>query len=157
MDEQRQDDQLEPTYNSSALIQDVALKTYRKWWMIGWRKRVREICAGGATGWWLRGQTAIVKKQTSGLGGFRFLLNFGEHEQWNYNCDWDLHCEQNWNYIWNLYHKHYWTQHCTDENPYTHIALMKNHTLTKWGSTVSMLLTQWPIYTQSLSTLYLWI
>ena len=28
MDEQRQDDQLEPTYNSSVLIQDVALKTY---------------------------------------------------------------------------------------------------------------------------------
>ena len=34
MDKQRQDDQLEPTYNSSAPIQDVALKTYRKRWMI---------------------------------------------------------------------------------------------------------------------------
>ena len=32
MDEQRQDDQLEPTYNSSVAIQDVALKTYRKRW-----------------------------------------------------------------------------------------------------------------------------
>ena len=34
MDEQRQDDQLEPTYNSSVLIQDVALKTNRKRWTI---------------------------------------------------------------------------------------------------------------------------
>ena len=34
MDEQRQDDQLEPTYNSSVLIQDVALKTCRKQWTI---------------------------------------------------------------------------------------------------------------------------
>ena len=34
MDEQRQDDQLGPTYNSSVLIQDVALKTYRKQWTI---------------------------------------------------------------------------------------------------------------------------
>ena len=34
MDEQRQDDQLEPTaYNSSVPIQDVALKTGRKKWM----------------------------------------------------------------------------------------------------------------------------
>ena len=30
MDEQRQDVQLGPTYNSSVPIQDVALKTYRK-------------------------------------------------------------------------------------------------------------------------------
>ena len=34
MDKQRQDDQLEPTYNSSVPIQDVALKTYRKQWTI---------------------------------------------------------------------------------------------------------------------------
>ena len=34
MDEQRQDDQLEPTYNSSVPIQDVALKTDRKRWTI---------------------------------------------------------------------------------------------------------------------------
>ncbi len=34
MDEQRQDDQLEPIYNSSVLIQDVALKTYRERWTI---------------------------------------------------------------------------------------------------------------------------
>ena len=34
MDEQRQDDQLKPTYSSSVLIQDVALKTCRKKWMI---------------------------------------------------------------------------------------------------------------------------
>ena len=32
MDEQRQDNQLEPTYNSTAPIQDVALKTYRNRW-----------------------------------------------------------------------------------------------------------------------------
>ena len=34
IDEQRQDDQLEPTYNISVLKQDVALKTYRKGWKI---------------------------------------------------------------------------------------------------------------------------
>ena len=34
MDEQRQDNQLEPTYSSSVLIQDVALKTCWKQWTI---------------------------------------------------------------------------------------------------------------------------
>ena len=34
MDEQRLDNQLEHTYNSSVPIQDVPLKTYRKRWMI---------------------------------------------------------------------------------------------------------------------------
>ena len=34
MDEQRQDDQLEPTYNSSVPIQDVVLKTCQKRWII---------------------------------------------------------------------------------------------------------------------------
>ena len=34
MDEKRQDDQLEPTYNNSVPIQDVALKTCRKRWTI---------------------------------------------------------------------------------------------------------------------------
>ena len=34
LDEQRQDDQLEPIYNSSLPIRDVALKTYRKRWTI---------------------------------------------------------------------------------------------------------------------------
>ena len=34
MDEQRQDDQLEPVYNSSVPIQDVALKTYLEQWTI---------------------------------------------------------------------------------------------------------------------------
>ena len=34
MDEQKQDDQLEPTYSSSVPIQDVALKTCQKQWMI---------------------------------------------------------------------------------------------------------------------------
>ena len=34
MDEQKQDDQLEPTYNSSVPIQDVALKTYQEQWTI---------------------------------------------------------------------------------------------------------------------------
>ena len=34
MDEPRLDDQLEPTYNSSVSIQDVAVKTYRKRWTI---------------------------------------------------------------------------------------------------------------------------
>ena len=34
MDEQGQDVQLGPTNNSSVPIRDVALKTFRKWWMI---------------------------------------------------------------------------------------------------------------------------
>ena len=34
MDEERKDDQLEPTYNSSVPIQDVALKTNQKRWTI---------------------------------------------------------------------------------------------------------------------------
>ena len=34
MDEQRQDDQLEPTYSSSVPIRDVVLKTCRKQWTI---------------------------------------------------------------------------------------------------------------------------
>ena len=34
MDEQKQDDQLEPIYYSSVPIQDVALKTYRERWTI---------------------------------------------------------------------------------------------------------------------------
>ena len=34
MDEQRQDDQLEPIYNSPVLIQDIALKTSREQWAI---------------------------------------------------------------------------------------------------------------------------
>ena len=34
MDEQSQDDHLEPTYNSSVPIQDVALKTYQERWTI---------------------------------------------------------------------------------------------------------------------------
>ena len=42
-DEQKQDDQLEPTYNSSVPIQDVALKTYRKRWTI-------EKCSGRESG-----------------------------------------------------------------------------------------------------------
>ena len=53
MDEQRQDDQLEPTNNSSVPIQDVALKTYQKRWRIKRRvaERVRKVRAGSAT-WW---------------------------------------------------------------------------------------------------------
>ena len=35
MDEQRQDDQLEPTYSSSVPIRDVSLKTCRKQWTTG--------------------------------------------------------------------------------------------------------------------------
>ena len=35
MDEQRQDIQFEPTYSSSVLIQDVALRICRKQWTIG--------------------------------------------------------------------------------------------------------------------------
>ena len=48
MDMQRQGDQLEPTYCSSVLIRDVALKTSRKRWTIekGGEK------ASGMTCWW---------------------------------------------------------------------------------------------------------
>ena len=49
MEEQKQDDQLEPTYNSSVPIQDVVLKIYRKRWRI---ERNRNIYADGAT-WWV--------------------------------------------------------------------------------------------------------
>ena len=35
MNEQKQDDQLEPTYSSSVPIRDVVLKTNRKQWTIG--------------------------------------------------------------------------------------------------------------------------
>ena len=35
MAQQKQSDQLEPTYSSSARIQDVALMTYQKRWAIG--------------------------------------------------------------------------------------------------------------------------
>ena len=43
MDVQRQDDQLEPTYNSSVPIRDVALRNCWKQWMIG---RVDEKMSG---------------------------------------------------------------------------------------------------------------
>ena len=48
MDEQRQNDQLEPTYNSSVPIQDTALNTYRKRWTIekGDGRGQRDPC------WW---------------------------------------------------------------------------------------------------------
>ena len=47
MDEQRQDDQLEPLYNHSVLIQDVALKTYWERWLIDrWWECQRDPC------WW---------------------------------------------------------------------------------------------------------
>ena len=35
MAEQKQDDQLAPTYSSSVRIRDVALRTYQNWWTIG--------------------------------------------------------------------------------------------------------------------------
>ena len=34
MDEQRQNDQIEPTYSSSVPIEDIALRTSRKQWTI---------------------------------------------------------------------------------------------------------------------------
>ena len=42
MDEQRQDDQLEPIYNSSGPIQHIALKNYREEYTIekGWGERM---------------------------------------------------------------------------------------------------------------------
>ena len=49
MDEQKQDDQLEPTYNTSSPIQDVVLKTYRERWTIE---------KGGERG---SGRSALVK------------------------------------------------------------------------------------------------
>ena len=51
MDEQRQDDQLEPICNISVPIQGVAWKTSPGAMddRDGWRERVREICADSAT------------------------------------------------------------------------------------------------------------
>ena len=51
MVEQRQDDQLEPLYNSSVAIQDIALKTFRERWTIetDGENRVRDIRAGSVT------------------------------------------------------------------------------------------------------------
>ena len=53
MDEQRQDNQLEPIYNSSVLILDVAFEDLPGAMVDrdGWWERVREIHAGSAT-WW---------------------------------------------------------------------------------------------------------
>ena len=52
MDEQRQNDQLDPSYISSVPIRDIALKTCRKRWAIGMggerereRERVKDIRA----------------------------------------------------------------------------------------------------------------
>ena len=50
MDEQRQDDQLKPTYNNSLLIRDLTLRTCWKQWMIGrGGKRARDIHGGSVT------------------------------------------------------------------------------------------------------------
>ena len=38
MDQQTQDDQLEPIYNSSLPIQNVALMIWEQWKIDGWRK-----------------------------------------------------------------------------------------------------------------------
>ena len=46
MDEQKQDDQLEPIYNSSEPIQNVALKTYQERWTI---EKGGERGSGGMT------------------------------------------------------------------------------------------------------------
>ena len=48
MDEQRHDDQLEPTYSNSVSIRDVGLRTSRKQWTIG-RGGERGICVDGVT------------------------------------------------------------------------------------------------------------
>ena len=51
MAEQKQSDQLKPTYSSSVRIQEVALSEVmndrERWW-----ERVRDIHAGGTTRWW---------------------------------------------------------------------------------------------------------
>ena len=65
--EQRQDDQREPTYSSSVLIRDVDLKICREQWTIekDGDKRVRDIRADGVTWWWWFGVsiwTSSVKK-----------------------------------------------------------------------------------------------
>ena len=54
VDKQRQDDQLEPIYHSSVLIQDVDFEDLTEAMdnREGWLERVREIHAGGATWWW---------------------------------------------------------------------------------------------------------
>ena len=48
MDEQRQDNQLEPIYNRSVSMQDIALKTYQEQWTIvtcSWRGSGRSVLA----------------------------------------------------------------------------------------------------------------
>ena len=54
MAEQKQDDQLEPTYSSSERIQHVALRPEAMNDSEEWREKVRDIRVGGTTwwGWW---------------------------------------------------------------------------------------------------------
>ena len=55
MAEQKQDDQLEPTYSSYVRIRDVAPRTCQKQWTIGRNgERVRNIRVGDTTLWWWR-------------------------------------------------------------------------------------------------------
>ena len=54
MAEQKQGDQVEPTYSSSVWIRDVALSNLPEAMndREEWRERVRDIRAGGTTTWW---------------------------------------------------------------------------------------------------------
>ena len=76
MDEKRQDDQLEPIYNSSVSIQDVSLKTYRVRWTIetdGGRGSSRSVLAARHDDYdnWL-----VWKCILNNLGKKRFLKSF---------------------------------------------------------------------------------
>ena len=75
---QKQDDQLEHTYNSYVGIQDVALKTCQRRWTIGWSgERVRDIRACGTTWWWWCISTGEVQVQ-----GWSTLLSLFRVPHW---------------------------------------------------------------------------
>ena len=67
MDEKRQDDPLEPTYNRSVPIQDVALKTYWEQWMIE---------MGGERG---SGRSVLAERYDNNHHHHSFLYYFSIH------------------------------------------------------------------------------
>ena len=80
MDELRQDDLLEPTYNSSVLIQDVKAKDGRE----GWQGRVRNIRAMArlddddhdirSKRQWIDENESLKLIQKFQIHGFKFIL-----------------------------------------------------------------------------------
>ena len=83
VDEQRQDDQLEPIHIRSVPIRDVTLMTYRKQWMIGkWGERGLGVSVSMArilqlvpTSLWCSTAVWALWQGPSSCISFRFLLN----------------------------------------------------------------------------------